>query len=493
MKKMFSILCLFLFLISSMAFIVSPLKINSDKESRYEILEDYDPLIDINITFEVLAIRALDKIDCSSDPDFFVKVIIDDEEFVSPIWEDTSYLYNCWNVTKDVSDDVETVNITIQLWDSDSDRNDICDISKKKNVNDDGYFVNLIYDIRTGLWYGDDYNVGDSSGYGRVNGCGDGSIYNNEYDCELLFDIKQNDIDNDGLPYWVETFVYQTNPLVDNTGDDDDFDGIPIEWEHRYGFNPLIWDDHNNMDPDDDSIDNFEEYLTKDFGSDPYRQDIFLELDYMDDELNGELRIVTQEAIELVQNPFHRRNILFHVDTEIYGGEIIDFKSESTFEEVRQIWTEYFLDNDENNWRRGVYHYAVFVHEIKPGGFAFSGDVFPYWGYIPGTNGFVISNILIDKKTDSVVISKSKDYIYASLIMHEMGHNFGIRFGEPFGCDNQGTKSPLRLSYWLFGRYKSIMNYRYTYFILDYSDGSHGARDYDDWGNIDLSYFEKPK
>ena len=115
MKKMFSLFCLFLFLINGLAFIVSPLTINSDEELKYEILEDYDPLVDINITFEVLAIRALDKIDYSSDPDFFVKVIIDEEEFVSPTWEDTSYLYNCWDVAKDVSDDVETVNITVQL------------------------------------------------------------------------------------------------------------------------------------------------------------------------------------------------------------------------------------------------------------------------------------------------------------------------------------------------------------------------------------------
>ena len=62
-----------------------------------------------------------------------------------------------------------------------------------------------------------------------------------------------------------------------------------------------------------------------------------------------------------------------------------------------------------------------------------------------------------------------------------------------FVDDNQGTKTPLKLSYWLFGRYKSIMNYRYTYFILDYSDGSHGALDSDDWDKIDLSYFEKPE
>jgi hypothetical protein len=74
--------------------------------------------------------------------------------------------------------------------------------------------------------------------------------------------------------------------------------------------------------------------------------------------------------------------------------------------------------------------------------------------------------------------------------MHEIGHNFGIRFGNPFGCDFPGSGSPFRLSYWIFRNYKSVMNYRYTYFILDYSDGSHGRRDFDDWENLDLTWFE---
>jgi hypothetical protein len=78
--------------------------------------------------------------------------------------------------------------------------------------------------------------------------------------------------------------------------------------------------------------------------------------------------------------------------------------------------------------------------------------------------------------------------------MHEMGHNFGIRFGTPLGCDNRRAIYPWHVSYWLFKNYKSLMNYRYTYFIFDYSDGSHGIRDFDDWDYIDLTYFEqKPK
>jgi hypothetical protein len=452
--------------------------------------EDYDPLVDVTITVDILAIRALDTIDLLSDPDFFVKVFVNGAEFTSPVWNDTKYLYDCYNVTVDVPDENRSVDVTIQLWENDGDKNTLCDISKYPNNNGSGLDVHLNYDISIGRWSGDNNNVGDVTGYGRLSGCADRSIYKNEYDCELWFNIYQNDFDNDGLPYWIETNVYGTDPAFDDSGKDDDLDGVPIEWEHRFGFNPLVWEDHKNIDPDIDSLNNIEEFLTYNFGSDPFRKDVFLEIDYMQ-ESNGEVRYVSNDALELVKNPFHRRNIVFHFDTgELNGGEIVPFDSESQFEEVLDIWNTYFLHNNSDDWRRGVFHYVIFVHDQTPKGFAFSGDVPPYWGYNPGTDSFVLANTLVEKK--SKLPFRTTAFIIASLIIHEIGHNFGIRFGEPFGCDNRMTNSPFKIGWYIWRNYRSIMNYRYTYTILDYSDGSHGKRDYDDWGNIDLTYFEKP-
>ncbi len=451
---------------------------------------DYDPLVDVNITVDIEAIRALDRIDFLSKPDFFVIIRINDAEYTSSIWENTSYLYNCFSVTTDVPDDVKTVDVGIQLWDRDGDTSKQCDISKELNINGSGLDVQVTYDISTGRWSGDNSNQ-DITGYGRVSGSADGSIDKDENDCELWFSIYQNDFDDDGLPYWVETNIYGTDPTKDDTGSDVDGDGIPIEWEHRYGYNPLIWDDHGNLDPDGDSINNIEEYWTIDFGSDPFRKDVFLEIDYMQ-ESNGEIQKVSQDALEMVQTPFHRRNIIFHFDTgQLNGGEIVPYDDDCTFEEIRAIWNQYFLHDNPNDWRRGVFHYVIFVHDQTPKGYGFSGDVSPYWGYNPGTDAFAIANVLVVKKAK--LWFKSTDYITASLIIHEMGHNFGIRFGEPFGCDNRLSTSPLRLGWYIWGNYKSIMNYRYTYTILDYSDGSHGKIDYDDWDKIDLTYFEKPK
>jgi len=493
MKNGLKILIIIFLIFNSMIISGTSLSLLRVENSLYAIENDFDPLIDINITVEIMAIRSLDTIDVFSDPDFFVKLFINSEEFTSPVENDNQHIYDFWKITKNVPDDIKTVDISIQLWDWGSDSNKLCDISKEKNTNDEGKYANITYDLRTGRWYGDDYNMGDSSGYGRLNGCGDGSIYANENDCELLFKIYQNDYDNDLLPYWIETNIYETDPMVNNKGEDLDLDGVPIEWEHCFGFNPNIWEDHGNFDHDIDSLNNIEEYLTWDFGSDPFRKDIFLQMDFMDDGPNGENNEILEGAYEILKDPYHRRNIIFHVDSgEINGGEIIPFRYNSTFDDVLILYNDYFLHNNSESALRGIFHYGLVVYSIRPAGFGFSGDTSPYWGYIPGTNGFVLSSTLVDKKEELFRGQKSREYLYASLIMHEMGHNFGVRFGDPFGCDNQLTKSPLQIGWWRFSNYKSCMNYRYTYLILDYSDGSHGKRDNDDWEQIDLTWFEYP-
>jgi hypothetical protein len=481
---MISVCIVSLFLLSGIVSATSVYKSNNNENFEWVFLEDYDPLLDINVTFDVLSIRSIDCIDFVSDADFFVKLYVNGEEFTSPVWENDSYLYDCWSKTVNVSDENYFVDFTVELWDFNKKGNLLCDLS-----GDEGRSANITYDIRTGRWFKDD-SIGDPSGYGRLCGCDDGSIYELEFDCELWFNIYQNDFDGDGIPYYVEEYVYGTNSTIDDTGLDDDEDDIPIEWEHHWGYNPFIWEDHQNMDADIDSITNYEEYLTRNYFSDPFRKDLFLELDFMQAGPSGEENVVPLSADEILKNPFHRRNIVFHFDRNDKGGSPVPFDEDVSIGEVLEIYNEYFLENNPDNWRRSVFHYGLFVHECTPAGYGFSGDTSPYWGYVPGTNSFVISSRQMERTSKRAF--KPQEYIYASAVMHEMGHNFGIRFGNPFGCDNRGCIYPWRLSFWLFRNYKSIMNYRYTYKILDYSDGSHGNRDFSDWDEIDFTYFERP-
>ena len=491
MKKIVLVICIAIVFFNILSVHATHLKNSDDTLDNILLSEDVDPLVDLNITIDILAIRALDTIDLLSDPDFFVVASIDNEQFTSPVWNNQYYLYNCWSISKNIDDAKEFVDISLQLWDSNIFRNKLCDIGDDSNNNGNGFDVHLIYDLKTGHWYGGDYYIGDPSGYGRVCGTSDGSIYKDENDCELWFNIYQNDFDDDGLPYWMEVHEYGTDPMVDNTGEDLDGDKVPIEWEHRWGFNPHVWEDHDHFDPDEDSLTNTEEFLVRDFGSDPFRKDLFLEMDFMQDKNSTGKIEVGNETFELMKNPFHRRNIVFHFDTgDIEGGEMIPFDETTENEDLLQIYNEFFLHNDNSNWRRGVFHYGIVVYYRYPC-MAFSGDVAPYWGYFPGTNSFVLARSNADT-IEKRVFWKSREYIWASNFVHELGHNFGLKWGRPLGCDCQFGKYPWQFNYWFFGTYKSVMNYRYTFSILDYSDGSHGRRDFDDWENIDLSYFEIP-
>jgi len=76
--------------------------------------------------------------------------------------------------------------------------------------------------------------------------------------------------------------------------------------------------------------------------------------------------------------------------------------------------------------------------------------------------------------------------------MHELGHTMGLDVLNPPGCDNKFTVHPVFLGWWKYANYQSVMNYRYVHTILDYSDGSHGKFDFDDWNNLDLTWFEEP-
>jgi len=79
-----------------------------------------------------------------------------------------------------------------------------------------------------------------------------------------------------------------------------------------------------------------------------------------------------------------------------------------------------------------------------------------------------------------------EDIVYASVFMHETGHSLNIR--NP-GVDNLDAMYPWQPEYWKYRVYKSCMNYGHTYTFVDYSDGSRGMNDFDDWNNLDLTYF----
>jgi hypothetical protein len=463
--------------------------------------DDIDPLVDLSIKITIKEIRALDKIDLLSDPDFYVKVFVESEMKESPVWHNQKYVDEEWTAEFDVPDDQANINVTIQLWDWNPFVHKLCDLSENNELLTNKRDIDLIYNLQTAHWFGEDYNIpihsfGDLSGYGRLNGCDDNSIYQNDLDCLILFEITQTDYDNDGFPYWIETQVYNTSPLVDDTGRDDDNDSIPIEWEFKWGsalyynwhrenltfykyYDPFKWENHTSNDPDDDALTNYEEYLTSEWDSDPFRKDVFVELDEMAAGPNCEEQCIFPEGgKDLMRDAFDRQNIVFHLDDGCMGGgEIIPFDNEgdnTTREELDQIYFDYFLCGDNDSWRRGVFHYGVLVYNSTFTGFNYKLDAFQ------------ISKKWVDRNK-VIPTQKREDLVYASVYMHELGHSLGIRI--PGGHDRQAYY-PWQLNWWKYRAYRSCMNYGYTYVIVDYSDGSRGKNDYDDWSNLDYYYFQ---
>ncbi|MFO7677984.1 MAG: hypothetical protein R6V50_06370 [Thermoplasmatota archaeon] len=487
-----------IFVVLSIMFLVlSSTGHSSFVKNNYEF--DFDPLVDIEVTVEINTIRYLEDESSQSTqaistaknrlrlffeytkwqinknrftdekPSMYVKVFINNVEFTSPVYHDTYYVYDAnFSATLDVPDDVEFVDITIQLWKKNIDEDILLDISPIKEE----YEANMIYSIATGHWTGDDY-LGDKSGYGRLNGCDDGSVYKNEGDCEIWFNIYQNTYDDSGIPYWMQVYVYGIDPMQNNTGIDYNGNGIPLEWEWKWGYDPFEYVDQNTLDPSGDAITNYEKYLTRDYGSDPFRKEIFVQMDVMEEGPNGEKTQFPDGGIELLTTAFNRQNVVLHLDT----GRTVPFYEELNWSEIRNIYHNYFIIDEEERWRENVFHYGLIIYDVTEGtppGFAFY------------KNAFVVVSQAMEEYHKSPFLS-SREVIYASAFMHELGHTFGF---WPIPGHNRRSIYPWQLMYWRNLPYNSCMNYGWMYIIVDYSDGSGVRPDIDDWQRINYHYFK---
>ena len=478
--------CSIVLLISS-----SIIPILSANQTTKAFPSDLDPLTDISVTVDIQKIRSYDKydwqmksrefVDENSDPDFYVVVLIDGERHSSPVWRNTKSIYDVnWSATSNVADDKENVVIQIQLWDQkdgDYTKDRLCDISADSGDSSEGYTVDLTYNIKTGHWNGED-SLGDKSGYGRLNGCDDGSIYEQQRDAELWFNIYQTDYDGDNIPYWTEVNVYGTNPRVSDIGSDEDDDDIPIEWEHKWGFDPFSANNFKKEDPDDDGLVHIEEYWTSQWFSDPFRKDLFIELDQMQESPDGEQSLLPENAKEMLFTAYDRRNVVYHLDDGRWDeteSEIIPFDDECNYNDLINIYETYFLHGDEQNWRRGVFHYGIVIYRSwHVAGMAFR------------PNCFYITSRGHEKKAGEPFLDRNT--VYASAFMHETGHNLGF---WPIPGHNHFCTRPWQIGWWLTRPYRSCMNYGWMYTTVDYSDGRRGLIDFNDWERMDLTYFQR--
>lgn len=458
-----------------------------------EIVDDrISPLTDQVVSLEILRIRKKGIEEQMRDwrpfawkekPSYYFEAILHDGVWTSHeinTW-DTGYVG--WEAFRKVDDDLKVCTITFSIYEHQKRLFGTTPVEKEQ--------FSVLYCFRTGRWTGDRRLEGGLVGTGYLNGD----------HFEVWFDIHQSDYDGDGIPYWTEVNLLGTDPTVDDRYQDHDDDGIPTAWEWKWGFDPFTYDDHENIDISNDGLSNIDTYNLAQWGANPYRKDIYVEVDFMEKGPGFFTRdhVLWEESKQMVMDKFAKQDITLHVDDGNMGGggEFLPFHKDYIAYEGG-IASEYYKYHFSDE-RKGVFRYMIVVHSggwCHPQDYKVRYDVMT----IPDNMRFYLTSFFPPALTP-----RQQRIAMACAFMHELGHSLGLVPTVNPGIDNatqvgRGMEDvPLiqRLQkqrearrYW--ENYESVMNYdKFSQFVLGYSDGTHGKNDVDDWSMIDFTYFQR--
>ena len=418
------------------------------------------------------------------NPIYFFEVDVDGEKWIGnkiKSW-DTGYIR--WEALEFVEDEKEVSEVKISIKETQKS------LFQKKDVEIEN--INLIYDYRTGRWFGDD-SFNDSDGYGHYNG----------KNYEIWFDLHPFDPDCDGIPYWVENNILCTNSNIDDSKLDPDNDGIPTSWEWKWGYDPFIWDNHSYIDSDVDGLENIEEFFMEKWLANPFYQDIYAEVDFMEKGpgIFAYEHVLGKESQYMIMDKFSEHNIALHIDdgwpseSKIGGGEYLDYyenKIDPSSGEGSYYYKYHFNEN-----RKGIFRYVFIQHGVAGWGLPQDYCWKPNVISIPYNKKWFLNAFFPPALTPRL-----QKIAHAIVLMHELGHSLGLIPSYCEGIDNKSMVGrndlpPLQkfqekrnaIQYW--ENYESVMNYnKFSRYLLDYSDGSHGEHDKDDWSAIDLRFFQ---
>jgi hypothetical protein len=429
-------------------------------------------------------------------PDYSFEMTIDDYYFNAPqdfdVW-DTKYIDQ--TVFRDVNEGDKYADITLGITELEHK------LLKKNTVETLVEEMHVQYDFETGRWTGDD-SFNDSDGYGHYNGT----------DYEFWFSISQTSSDGDAIPWYVEKNVLHTSTEVDDSIQDPDMDGIPTDWEWKWGYDPFTWDNHTFLDPDNDGIQNIEEYKMADWQSNPFYPDMFIECDWMAQTPRFDRRLESPdgwthefypESQAMIVERFNEHGITVHIDDGCKGGggDIIPFDAggegypmgdySQEYGVAGEVYKKFFTED-----RKGIFRYLAICYK---GGWCHPQDDRNAYDCIFVPMG---RKIYFDMAAASLT-PRTKRIAQAVSILHELGHSCGFNppyyhmYHTVFSWDrwrlgNFPDTNGMNVEDWDGIDYVSCMSYEYYFYSLfDYSDGSHGPYDNDDWGNLDLGFFQR--
>ncbi len=457
-------------------------------------LNAISPYTNQGLTLEIYRIRHRGLLDTimqrgnawKTKPSFYFITNIDDQEYISKdIWSrkgTTETLFNTWDtifkenkVQRDADEEQEKSEITISILERTSIG--ILGLRSQDNEMDS---ISFTYDYRTGRWDGDD-SFNDSDGYGHYLG----------ETFEMWFNVYQVDYDLDGIPYWTEVNILKTDPKKDDSKLDPDGDGIPTTWEWKWGYDPNVYDNHSILDPDKDGLENTEEYLMEKWFANPFSQDIYVEVDNTEGAgLLHPAHVLWEESKQIMIERFAQHGINLYVDDGWPdgpvngGGELLTHYDRISQDSgmMLQFYRHHFPEE-----RRGIFRYLLICHSA---GFCHPSEFNVYDTMAVGNS--YERNI----KSRGAFTPRTMRMMLASCILHELGHSLGIGPWNVPGNDNISfieSRDAEREYLEKHGNYKSVMNYYYIYdkTIVDYSDGSNGDGDFNDYGFFDLTFFQQ--
>jgi nitrous oxidase accessory protein NosD len=309
--------------------------------------------------------------------------------------------------------------------------------------------------------------------------------FSRDYGEIIYFPWSLKEYENAGADWRVEENFEKTkvsgygDNIITLPGDDTDNDGLPDWWEEEFQYSVNVWDDHFNLDVDGDALNNFEECYAYNWGAKPNIKDVFVEIDITEENNIDKSNKLPEKYVEEMKEKFAEHGIILHIDQgALGGGEEIPYITNFSYEELVDIYWNYFLHNDLNNPRKNIFHYGI-ICDVGPGnGFMFTG-----WAHL---NAFCISADVLDEQNKRF----DRGFLISAGSMHELGHTLGLIADDFEGIDNHANIYPKYREFWKYINYKSVMSYQFTYRTLDYSDGDRGPNDFDDWGNMQFDFFK---
>jgi hypothetical protein len=273
---------------------------------------------------------------------------------------------------------------------------------------------------------------------------------------------------------------FVTNNSIDLDGVDSDDDSVPDWWENKWGYDPFEWDDHGQLDPDDDALTNIEECYTDEFGSNPFEKDVFLEIDWMKC-LDNKSNKPSWEMLQEIVDDFSNHNIALHIDIgNLGGGEELPTECDqsATYTGLHELYWQYFLNNDIRNPRKGIFRYGIVCSYCPDLNYPFIG-----WDEL---DSFAISAEWLNQE----IRYFTRQQLIVGGVAHHIGHTLGLIVDKYEGIDNVDTLRLFSLQWIEHYPYKSCMNYWFKFRLVTFSDGSQGPGDFNDWEHMDFHFFK---